>query len=150
MPLAGDIILATHVTWARPTIIDDAASSSLVASSSDVDVPGISISFTTETASALVSASWFMQAQNSGAVPTGSVNARARITGPSSFVAVSSVYSIYRSGAAATDQATVGQQTQFTLGAAGAYTATLRGVTVASSVLQVYTTLRLIIQEVLP
>lgn len=147
MPAAGDPVYAADVLRARPLIIDDAATAALSGAAGDVDITGINIQFTTETAGATVSATWFMQAQNSGAVPAGSINSRPRITGPSAFVAVSPLFAIWRSGGAATDQGTVGQQAVFTLGAAGLYTATLRATCVASAQINVYTSLRLIIQE---
>jgi hypothetical protein len=147
MPAAGDPIYASDVLRARPAIWDDSATAALTASLADTDIPGISIAFTTETAGATVAASWFIQAQNSGALAAGAINARARISGPSAYVGVSPVYAIWRSGGAATDQGTVGQQYTFTLAAAGLYTATLRGTTLASSQEQIYSSLRLIVQE---
>jgi hypothetical protein len=147
MPAAGDPVYASDVLRAKPTIIDDAATGTLTGANTDVDIPGISISFTTETAGATVSATWFVQAQNTSGTPAAAINARARITGPSSYVSVSAQYAIWRSGGAVTDQGTPGNQYTFTLGAAGLYTATLRGTTVANSTFNVYSTLRCIIQE---
>jgi hypothetical protein len=147
MPAAGDPVYASDVLRARPLILDDSATAAISGAAADVDLTGISIQFTTETAGAEVAATWFVQAQNQTAVPAGSINARPRITGPSAYVGVSPLFAIWRSGGAATDQGTPGQQYKFTLGAAGIYTATLRVTTVANSQMNIYSSLRLIVQE---
>ena len=147
MPAAGDPVYASDVLRARPFIIDDAATGAITGAATDVDLTGISIPFTTETAGATVAATWFCQCMNSGAVGAASVSCRARITGPSAYAVSAGVYSMWRSGAAATDQATPGNQWPFTLGAAGLYTATLRVTVAASQQVNLYSTLRLIIQE---
>lgn len=145
MPAAGDPVYASDVLRARPTILDDASSGSFGASQTDVDIPGISISFTTETDGATVAATWFIQADLSGA-STATLSARARITGPSAYATAAALFATY-AGEVATDASTVGQQYTFTLGDAGLYTATLRGTTNANQTINIYTSLRCIIQE---
>jgi hypothetical protein len=147
MPAAGDPVYASDVLRARPLIIDDFATSALTGPLTDTDIPGISIPFTTETAGATVSATWFCQCMNNGAVGAATVSHRARITGPAAYATASAVYGMWRAAGAATDQGTTGQQYTFTLGAAGLYTATLRGTVAASQQINLYSSLRLIIQE---
>jgi hypothetical protein len=145
MPAAGDPVYASDVLRARPTVLWDSASSALAASSADVDIPGISIAFTTETAGAEVGVVWHMQADPTGAVTT-TMNSRPRITGPAAFVAASAVYATY-AGSLASDQATVGNNYKFTLGIAGTYTLTLRGTTNASQQVNIYTAVTATVQE---
>lgn len=147
MPAAGDPVYASDVLRARPTIIDDQASGALGPSVTDVDLTGISIPFTTETAGATVSCTWFAQAMNNVGIGAASVSCRARISGPAAYAQASGVYSMWRSAAAATDQGTTGNQWTFTLGVAGIYTATLRVTAAANQQVNLYSSLRCIIQE---
>jgi hypothetical protein len=123
----------------------DSASSPLPASSTDVDVPGISIAFTTETNAAELTVWWNMQADPTAAVTT-LMSSRPRVTGPSSYVSAAAVFATY-AGSLASDQATPGQSYKFTLGVPGTYTLTLRGTTGVSEQLNVYTTVTAMVQE---
>lgn len=144
-PAAGGIVYASDVLRARTLILDDYSTGSFGASQTDVDIAGISISFTTETDNAEVSATWFIQADLSGA-STATLSARARISGPASYATAAAVFATY-AGEVATDASTVGQQYKFTLGVAGLYTATLRGTTSANQTINIYTSLRCAVQE---
>jgi hypothetical protein len=146
-PLAGDFIYATDITRSRPKMYWDAASSALGASQNNVDIPGISISFTTETVGAELTLWWFIQADPTAASTTAAIVARPRVTDPSAATSDASVYSMYSSFSNAADQATPGQAWKTTLGAAGSYTVTLKGVTAANQQINIYTTLTAMVQE---
>lgn len=147
MPAAGDPVLASDVLRARPRIIWDNATSALPASSSVVAIPGISIGFTTETAGAELHLDWFTQAQATAAGTTANITARPLVTGPSGFSQDAAVFSTYDPESSGASQATVGNSWSTTLGAAGAYTVTLRGTTAANQAINVYSTLRAMILE---
>lgn len=146
-PLAGDYINASDITRARPKMYWDNSSGNLPASSSAVAIPGISISFTTETDNADVTFWWNTQAAGTGGTnTTNTVAARPRITAPGGGTTDAPVFSSWRDSAA-TDQATVGQTWSTTLGVAGTYTITLLGSTGTNQLIAIYTSLTVMVQE---
>lgn len=148
IPAAGGIIYASHILRAQPTPLWDAATSLLGASQSAQPIPGISISFTTETTGAEVDLAWTIQAAVVGTGSTPQMSARPLITGPSAFSGTPSVFATYQSSAAVSGNGgTPGNTCVLTLGGPGAYTATLLGTTGTNQNLNVYSSLRCVVYE---
>jgi hypothetical protein len=147
MPLAGDIILATDVTRSRPRMFWDSATSPLPASSSAVAIPGISISFTTETANADISVWWTIDANPTAAATVALISARPQITGPSAFSSSAPVFADYSSAGNAADRGTTGNSWVTQLGVAGTYTVVVLGTTGATQQIDLYSSLTLMVQE---
>lgn len=145
--LAGDIIQAVHMNRARPKRYFDEASSVLVASSSAVAVPGISITFTTETAGAELDMFWSMKADPTGAA-TAAISARPLVTGPNSFSQQPTVFTIAQWAAGANgDAMSAANGYVMTLGDPGSYTVTLLGTTGTNEQIGIYTTVKCVVQE---
>jgi hypothetical protein len=150
MPNAGDIIYATDVTRARSKRFWDQASSTLGASQSVQPVPGISISFTTETANAELALVWFMHADPSpasGTIAT-AMSARPLVTGPGGYSQQPTAFAISAQAAAGpADASTPGNSGLLTLGAAGTYTVTLLATTGITQTINIYSSVLLDLQE---
>lgn len=149
MPAAGDPVFASDVLRARPKQFWDAASAGLPASSAGVAVPGISISFTTETAGADLALWWTIDGDNSGA-NTALLSASVRIVGSGTAAAYGTVNSpVFATWEmeTVTDRGTTGQNWAAPLGPAGTYTITLIGTTPALGTFNLYTTVLALLQE---
>ncbi|WP_328465546.1 hypothetical protein OHA21_43870 [Actinoplanes sp. NBC_00393] len=147
MPQAGQRIRASDVTRARPTTYYDQASGTLPASSSAVDIPGISISFTTEVANADVTLWWTIQADPTAASTSALISARPRITAPGGGTTDSPVYATYGPSGVAAEQATVSQSWATQLGVPGTYTIVVKGSTAANQAINLYSTLTVQVTE---
>lgn len=147
MPAAGDPIYASDVTRARTKWYWDSQTTALPASSSAVDVPGISISFTTEVAGADCVIWWTMDADPQSAGATSLISSRPRITDPTAATTDGAVFAVYGGGAATTDRGSPGNAWKTTLGAAGTYTVTLKATTGANQQIFAYSTLTVAVQE---
>jgi hypothetical protein len=147
-PAAGGIIYAAHMLRARPKRFWDSATSALGVSQTVQPIPGISISFTAETAGAELDMVWTAHAKLVGTGSSAQISARPLVTGPSSFSQQPVAFATYQSSAAATgNNSTVTNSTVMTLGAAGAYTVTLLGTTSANQNIDVYSSIKCVLQE---
>ena len=147
MPAAGEKIYASDVLRARPKMFWDVATSPLPASSTVVDIPGISISFTTETAGAELTLWWTIDADPTTSGTTALISARPRITDPSAATTDAPVFATFSAAGNAADRGSPGNAWKTTLGAAGTYTVVLKGTTAASQQINVYSTLTAMVQE---
>lgn len=146
-PAAGDVINASDVIRARTKWFGSNATGTLAASQTNIDIPGISISFTTETASADIALFWSMDADPASGGTT-LISARPRITDPTSATTDAPVYAVYQSGAGNSgDRGSTSNTWKTALGAAGNYTITLKGNTGASEIINLYTSLTVAVQE---
>lgn len=140
--LAGDLLTAQRINRLQPKPYVIKASGTLAAGSTNADVPGASIAFTTETAGATVKAWWHIDVDLTGAT-TSLTSARAVLDGSTG----ADVFATYVAEVS-TDRSTVGQVWDFTVAAAGAHTIKLVATTPANVQLQIYTALSIIVFEV--
>jgi hypothetical protein len=146
-PAAGGIILAAHMLRARPKRFYDETTGTVAASSSGVAVPGLSITFTTETDGAELEMVWFIRATQTAAA-SGAMSARPLVTGPSSFSQQPTDFAIVQWGTStATNIATPGNAYVMTLGSAGAYTVTMLATTTTNQTIAGYTSITCVLQE---
>mgnify|MGYP001615677633 FL=1 len=140
--LAGDLLTAQRVNRLQSKRYFDAATGTLAASSTHVDIPGLSIAFTTETNGATVSCFWTSDFDLTGATTTlGST----RLLLDS--VTASSNFATFQAGIS-TDRGTSAQTCEFTIGTAGAHTIKMQGTTPANMIINLYTALTIIVSEV--
>lgn len=141
--LAGDLLTAQRINRLRPTPYFKAATSTLGASSgSNADVPGATITFTTETDLAVVECWWVVDNDLSGATTT---TASSRILLDN--VTPSDTFAMY-GAEVTTDRSTVAQMHSYTVPTAGSHTIKVQATTPANLVINIYTTLRLLVFEV--
>jgi hypothetical protein len=150
MVAGGDVIAAGDINRVRPTVITQAATGSVPASSAGVNVPGISINFTTATAGAELSLWWTIRADPTGAT-TGLISAHPVVTGPSSFNQGTVTFALAGwSAGNANDVVTASNTDKMTLGAAGTYTVVLPATTGAAEVVGLYSQVTVMVQETAP
>lgn len=141
--LAGDILTAQKAGRLKPTPYWKAATGSLGASSgSNADVPGATITFNTETNLAVVQVVWFVDADLSGATTT-SMSSRTLLDN----ITPSDTFAMF-GAEVGTDRGTPGQSHMFTIPTAGSHTIKVQATTPANFVVNVYTTLSLLVHEV--
>jgi hypothetical protein len=140
--LAGDLLTAQRINRLQNKSYHIKSSGNLPASSTGVDIPGATIPFTTETDGATVQV-WFTVDFDNTASPAanvGSVRAFMDATG-------GAVFGIY--GANITDgRSTIAQMDEFVIPTAGAHTIKLTATTPANMIVNQYTTLKIIVNEV--
>lgn len=140
--LAGDLLTAQRVNRLQNKTYFDEATGILPASSTNVDIPGLSITFTTETDGAKVNCIWSADFNLTGAT-TSLANTRLLLDG----VTPSSNFATFQAGVA-TDRGTTGQTCEFTIATAGSHTIKMQGTTPANMTVDLYTALTLIVSEV--
>lgn len=140
--LAGDLFTAQRANRLQQKTYWKQATGTLAASSTDADVPGASITFTTETNGAVVDCSWSTDFDLTGAT-TNLGSSRLLLDG----VTYSDTLGVFQA-AATTDRGTVIATQQFTIPTAGSHTIKIRGTTPASMIINLYTTLSLAVTEV--
>jgi hypothetical protein len=140
--LAGENITAGRLNRLQPKPYIVKASGSLAASSTNVDVPGCSIPFTTEAANAIVQCSWSTDYDLTGATTT--------LASTRLFLDTATGSDVFNVFAAevATDRASAAQFWQFTVSTAGAHTIKMQGTTPANMTLNIYTVIKLLVIEV--
>jgi hypothetical protein len=140
--LAGDLLTAQRANRLQPKFYNDEASGTLAASSTNVDVPGVSIAFTTETDGATVHCSWSSDFDLTGSTTTlGSTRLLLDgVTGSSTFATIQQGIT--------TDRASVAQFCSFTIPTAGAHTIKMQGTTPANMIVNLYTALNIIVFEI--
>lgn len=140
--LSGDLITAQRLNRLRPTPYSKASTAVLPASSTTVDVPGATITFTTETDGAEAQCVWFMDCDLTGATTTlGS--SRLLLDG----VTPSDNFAVF-TAEVATDRASIGNLHKFTIPTAGSHTIKMQGTTPANYQLNIYTGLQVTVYEV--
>lgn len=151
--LTGQRLTADALNRGVPQMLTDTASSALVASSTAVAVPGISIVFTTVSASALLTLWWTIRADPTGASATALISARPSVVGSgtaSSYTATTTnnfALAQWNAGAA-NDLMTAGNSDQLTLGPAGTYTITLIGTTGTNEQIGIYSSITAMVQDI--
>lgn len=140
--LAGDLLTAQRLNRLKPTPYFKVATGTLAAGLTLTDVPGVTITFTTETDLAEVQVWWFMDADLSGAT-TSTGNSRVLLDN----VTPSDTFAMF-GAEVATDRATTGQQHKFTIPTAGSHTIKVQATTPANYTINVYTTLQLLVHEI--
>ena len=140
--LAGDLITAQRLNRLKPTPYWKASTGILAASQTNADIPGASITFSTETNLAEVQCWWNVDADLTGAVV---------LLGSSRLlldnITPSDVFTTYVAEVA-TDRATVGQSFKFTIPASGPHTIKIQGTTPATYTYNLYCSLSLLVHEV--
>lgn len=140
--LAGDLITAQRLNRLKATPYWKAATGTLGASQTNIDIPGVTITFTTETNLAVVQCWWYVDADLSGAT-TNAGFSRALLDN----VTPSDVFASF-GAEVATDRGTPGQSQLFTIPTAGSHTIKVQGTTPANFTFNVYSTLMLLVHEV--
>jgi hypothetical protein len=140
--LAGENLTAGRLGRLQPKPYFVKASGSLAASSTNADVPGCSIAFTTEAANAIVQCSWSTDYDLTGAT-TNLASTRLMLDGATG----SDVFNVF-AAEVTTDRATPAQFWQYTVAAAGAHTIKMIGTTPANCTLNIYTVVMLLVIEV--
>jgi hypothetical protein len=142
--LAGENITAGRLNRLQPKPYFVKATGSLAAGSTNADVPGCSIPFTTEAANAVVKCSWSTDYDLSGASTT-LASSRLLLDGATG----SDVFTINQENAGgANDRITAAQFWQFTVASAGAHTIKMTATTPANVTINVYTVIELLVIEV--
>jgi hypothetical protein len=149
MVAAGSKIYASDVLRARPKRFYDETTGSIAASQSAVVIPGISISFTTETDNAELDLVWFVRMTQAASAAATAVSARPLVVGPSGFSQSPSDYAYGSWGTNAGSGATVtmGNSYVMTLGVAGTYTVTVLATTGTQQGVGSYSSLKCVLQE---
>lgn len=141
--LAGETTPAGKLQRLQPTTVWVQATSTVSASQTNADVPGCTLTFTTQTAGAQVTIRWTGDIRCTNAAATFS-SIRANIDAGA---ATSPVFVLFQGSAAG--QGSTGAQTWVTtLASAGSHTIKLQATTSTNTVVQTYTTLTVTITEV--
>lgn len=140
--LAGENLTAGRVNRLAPKPYWAQANNTLPASSSAVDVPGASITFSTETAGATVVVNWQAAFYHSGVA--GALNSVVAVLDTST---VAPMVAFGRQQAN-TDNVQGAATWQTTIASAGSHTIKLRGTTGTNCVIQIYTALSITVYEV--
>ena len=142
--LAGDIITAQKLNWLTPVILGAQASGTVGPSSTNVDIPGTTLSPTTSNAGALIKVFWYAAFYTAAGSLLGALNtARAVIDGVGTVTFA--IAGPDASGAAGKQQGAASVVT--TLAASGAHTIKLQATTGAGVTLQIYSGLDIEIIE---
>lgn len=137
----GQDLTAERLNRFTPRFFYVQASASLDGPASSVLVPGCSVTFTTTTANAIYEADIAVDFDLNAAA-TALCSARLSVDGT-----LANAYAVLQ-GAAATDRGTAAQHYQGTLAAAGSHTLTIVGTVATGQSINVYTTLRVKVYEV--
>jgi hypothetical protein len=140
--LAGGIITAGQLARMQPVPYKAVASSALAGAVSNADVPGCSVTFTTQAPGAIVVAHIVCDFDPSGTVSTLS-NGRLAIDGTGV-----GEYAVYQSAGAISDRQSTPQSYRETLGAAGSHTVKMIATLATNVTMNVYTTLEFTVYEV--
>lgn len=142
--LAGDLLTAQRINRLAPKPYFKQSTGNLAAGSTGADVPGASITFSTETAGATVQCWWTTDYDLTGATTTiGS--ARLLLDG----VTNADAFAIFQvTSAGASDRATVSQVHQYTVPSTGSHTIKMVATVPANMIVNQYTTLMLQVFEV--
>ncbi|MFE0727956.1 hypothetical protein ACFW2X_06830 [Streptomyces antibioticus] len=140
MFLSGEMLTAQRLNRLQPKTYRAVATSTLVGAASSADVPGASVTLTTETASAIyVVDAWFDYDLTGATTLLGSGN-----------VAVDGVihteFAVFQANVA-NDRSSVGHTYRGTLGAAGSHTLKLVASPVASQTVNIYSSITVTIYE---
>lgn len=139
--LAGEDITAGRLNRLQPTTYWAQASGTVAASQTNVDVPGATLSITTQTANAQLEIVWFADFDMTGAgTATGSVRPFVGATGAPAFAVFGAEVT--------TDRGTPGNTWVTTVAAASTFTVKLVATTTANQTLNIYTTLKVTVTEV--
>jgi hypothetical protein len=141
--LAGDLLTAQRLNRLAPKTYHVKSSGTLPASSSGVDIPGATYTFTTETDGATVDVFFFVDFDNTASPGTSVGSVRALLDGATG----GTLFGIY--GANITDgRSTIGNQDQFIVPTAGSHTIKLTATTPVAMTVNQYTSLKLVVSEV--
>jgi hypothetical protein len=140
--LAGDILTAQRINRLAPKPYYKQSTGNLAAGSTGVDVPGASITFTTETDGATVQCVWVVDYDLTGAT-TAVASARLLLDGVTS----ADAFAIFEAEVA-TDRGSVAQTHQYTVPVAGSHTIKMVGTVPANMIINQYTTLTLLVFEI--
>lgn len=139
---AGEAPPAGKVQRLQPTPLWVQATGTVVASQTNADVPGCTLTFTTAVAGAVVLIEWSGDIRAGVSAPAGSSSMRANVDAGA---ATSPVFVVFQGPANA---AVVGcQRWLTTLAAAGSHTIKLQATTNTNTVVQTYTTLTVTVYE---
>jgi hypothetical protein len=139
--LAFEKVTAARLGRLQSVPVTVQASALVNASQSNLDVPGCSITFITQTASAQVKIEWSTDFRGTGAAAAAS-NCRPLVDGTGV-----PVFTIWQPSATG-QSATCSNTWTATLAAAGSHTIKLQATTSTNTVIQVYTTLTITVSEV--
>ncbi|MBW8701891.1 hypothetical protein MBT84_19985 [Streptomyces sp. MBT84] len=140
--LAGDDITAARLNRLQPKQYWAQASTTLPANNTSADIPGVTVTFTTEQPNAIYTA--HLVADFDWDVATATLSsARIKVDGafPINLFAVAQMPS-------STERATNGQTYRGVLGSAGSHTITAVGTTSANNFINVYSSLLVVVYEV--
>ncbi len=142
--LAGQTLTAGVLNRLQPKTYRAKQTSAINNAQSAADLPGVSVTFTTETAGAKAVAEWFVDARNlSAGAAASAMFVYALLDGVTS----SDTYAGFR-GSAASEQANVSACMDFTIAAAGSHTIKLQTNQVLNHSINVYTSLLVTVYEV--
>ncbi len=145
MPIyAGQTLTAGVLNRLQPKTYRAKQSSALVGVQSAVDIPGLSVAFTTETAGAKAVAVWFVDARNTGSGGGTTISVNALLDGSTG----SDTYAVWR-GSAASEQGHVAASMDFTVSAAGAHTIKCQVTQSTNNQTQIYSSLLVTIYEMI-
>lgn len=140
--LAGETITAGKLNRLQPKTFYASASGTVAASQTNVDIPGCSITLTTETNNAQVDIWWSTAFYSGATAPTTFGASRALIDGSGAPVyAISDSRTINAKDVPSQDWTT-------TIAAAGSHTIKLQVTTPANMTVSTYTALRVVVTEV--
>lgn len=141
--LSGQIVTAAQLTRLQPKTYRAVASTALAGPATSADVPGASITLTTETADAIYVAHAVFDYRLTG-TPTTLGSGNVAVDG-----LIGTEYAIFRDGGGSSGtSATVAQTYRGTLATAGSHTLKLVGSPVTGQQINVYSTLTVTIYEV--
>lgn len=144
----GDLVTATMLGRIRPRRYSARASGTVAASSTNVDVPGCSITFDVETSGARVGFTIIGDFDSTGAVTSGSNSVRALVDGTDASP-VNAVWGTSLGETANQREASNIAYYERTDLSVGSHTVKLQGTTVAGMIIQVFTTINVEVEEVL-
>jgi hypothetical protein len=140
--LAGENLTAGRLNRLQPTTYNAGASGTVPASSTNVDVPGATVTFTTVVANAVAHCYWTTDFDLSG--PTTALGtSRLLLDG-----ATASTKTTVFEAEVATDRASVAQMDQYTIATPGSHTIKMQATTPASMTIGLQSALRVVVVEV--
>lgn len=140
--LAGDLLTAQRANRLQPKKYYRAATGTVAASQTNADVPGLSVTFTTETNGAQVDCAWVVDFDLSGSITTVAAS-RLLLDG-----GTASDNSAIFGGEISTDRGTCAQQQQYTIPTAGSHTIKVQATTPANFTINTHSTLVVEVREV--
>lgn len=137
----GQFLTAQRLNRLQSTTYWVAASSGLGASASTVDVPGATMSITTQTNGATAAMFWSCDFRTTAVTTVASCRPLWDVNG-------SPVFAVFKSGSATAEGSTAFQTWTTTIPTAGTYTFKLQATTQVGGSMNIYTALTVIITEV--